>query len=171
MSSNQPKQTVVGKITSVYGVKGWVKVLSYTEPRENLLSYPQWFITGGADQRVLTLEQGKPHGKGLIAKLVGYDTPEAARVLCGQTVEVDISNLPPLAEGEYYWHQLEGLRIVTVTGIVLGVVDHMMETGANDVLVVRPSPESIDEQERLVPYLPEQVVRKVDLKVGEDWRH
>ena len=172
MSDGAPKRSVVGKITSAYGVKGWVKVLSYTEPMDNLLSYRRviWVAEGG--QRELEVEAGKRHGKGMILKLKGFETPETVRVLCGGLIEVAVEEFPALAEGEYYWHQLEGLKVITTAGQLLGVVDHLMETGANDVLVVRATPESIDQQERLIPYLPDQVVQQVDLEAGcltVDW--
>ena len=172
MQPDQPKQTVIGKITSVYGIKGWVKALSYTEPMQNLLSYKRVNWEQGAQRRELTIESGKEHGKGLIIKLKGFDDPEAARVLCGGLISVDVGQFPPLEEGEYYWHQLEGLTVLTLDGQELGKVDHLMETGANDVLVVRSTPTSMDGRERLLPYLPEQVVQKVDLEKGVlivDW--
>jgi len=172
MSDSASKRSVVGKVTSTYGVKGWVKVLSYTEPRENLLNYRQVTWVSETGQRELEVEAGKQHGKGLILKFKGFETPEAVRVLCGGLMEVAVEQFPELAEGEYYWHQLEGLKVMTTAGQLLGVVDHLMETGANDVLVVRATPDSIDQQERLIPYLPDQVIQKVDLEAGcltVDW--
>lgn len=172
MSDSAPKRSVVGKITSAYGVKGWVKVLSYTEPMENLLNYRQVTWVGETAPRELEVEAGKLHGKGLILKFKGFDSPEAVRVLCGGVIAVSVEQFPALAEGEYYWHQLEGLKVINLAGQVLGVVDHLLETGANDVLVVRATPDSIDRQERLIPYLPDQVIQKVDLDAGNirvDW--
>ena len=181
MTQSQPKQTVVGKITSVYGVKGWVKVLSYTDPLENLLGYRQVDLVAspqsgsaqaGQSLNKVLVESGKLHGKGLIVKLKGYDDPEAVRPLCGSLLAVDVEQFPELADGEYYWHQLEGLKVMTITGDELGVVDHLLETGANDVLVVRGIASSLDQRERLIPYLPDQVVMGVDLTAGVirvDW--
>ena len=172
MEPSLSRQTVVGKITSIYGIKGWVKVLSYTEPMENLLKYERVIWLQGSVRRELVIEDGKLHGKGLIIKFKGFDEPESVRQLCGGLVSVDIGNFPALADGEYYWHQLEGIRVITIAGQELGAVDHLMETGANDVLVVRGTPTSLDQRERLLPYLPEQVVKNIDLDTGimtVDW--
>jgi 16S rRNA processing protein RimM len=84
---------------------------------------------------------------------------------------VPADRLPALAEGEYYWHQLEGLEVWCGASegdgqVLLGTVDHLIETGANDVLVVRASPGSMDQRERLIPYLPGDVVTGVDLAAG-----
>ena len=181
MTQSQPKQTVIGKITSVYGIKGWVKVLSYTDPLENLLGYRQvdlvasaqtGALPGGQSLKKVLVEGGKLHGKGLIVKLKGYDDPESVRPLCGSLLAVDVEQFPELEDGEYYWHQLEGLKVMTMAGEELGVVDHLLETGANDVLVVRGIASSLDQRERLIPYLPDQVVMDVDLAEGVirvDW--
>lgn len=176
MTQSQPKQTVIGKVTSVYGIKGWVKVLSYTDPLENLLGYRQVDLAAspqsGQSLKKVLVEGGKLHGKGLILKFKGYDDPESVRALCGSLLTVDVEQFPELADGEYYWHQLEGLKVMTISGDELGVVDHLLETGANDVLVVRGIASSLDQRERLIPYLPEQVVTGVDLTAGVirvDW--
>ncbi len=164
--------TTMGKITSTYGVKGWVKVMSYTQPKENIASYPRWLVTLGGRQQGLEVESCKAHGNGMVAKLKGYEDREAARLLAGTLVQVRTAELPPLEEGECYWHQLEGLTVVTVDGRCLGRVAYLMETGANDVLVVKPDAQSIDVRERLVPYLPDQVVKDLDLEKGVmtvDW--
>lgn len=164
--------TVMGKITSVYGVKGWVKVLSYTRPRENLCTYDAWFLQQGNRSSKVEVSECKPHSNGLIAKLVGYDDREKARELSGVMIAVQISDLPELEDGEYYWHQLEGLSVSTESGEFLGRVSRMMETGSNDVMVVKASQGSIDGRERLIPYLDTQVVKHVDLdsrSILVDW--
>ncbi|GGO78579.1 ribosome maturation factor RimM [Marinobacterium nitratireducens] len=162
----------LGKITSVYGVRGWVKVHSSTEPMESILDYSPWQLKIGGEWKNIVVESGKVHGKGLVAKLAGVDDREVARLYCGAEIAVDESALPQLEEGEYYWSQLEQLLVYTLSGELLGRVDHLMETGANDVLVVRGTAESIDRRERLIPYLPDQVVREIDLEKGcirVDW--
>lgn len=171
--SQTDRETVLGRVTSVFGVKGWVKVYSYTDPMENLLDYNRWQLRfpDGRRQQVKLVE-GKRHGPGLVAQIADVADREQARLLCGAEIVVPTSSLPPLPEGEYYWHQLEGLSVETLTGQHLGVVDHLMETGSNDVLVVKGSVQSIDDRERLIPYLPDQVVKQVDLAAGKlvvDW--
>lgn len=169
---DEEKRVVVGRLASPYGVKGWLKVYSYTDPMDNLLSYRPWQVKRDGGWVELKLEAGKRHGKGLIAKLQGVDTPEAARSYCNIEISVLQSKLPPVEEGEYYWNQLENLLVYTESGVLLGRVDHLMETGSNDVLVVRGTAESVDAAERLIPWLPDQVVKQVDLQAGTltvDW--
>lgn len=156
---------VVGRISGVYGVRGWVKVYSHTEPRENILSYAPWQVRIGERWQVMSLADGRSHGKGVIAKIEGYDDPESARALRGADIAVPREQLPPAEEGRYYWSDLIGLEVVTLNGVALGRVDHLLETGANDVLVVR------GERERLIPFI-DQVVIDVDLsakKMRVDW--
>jgi len=157
---------VVGRISGVYGVRGWVRVRSYTEPRENILRYSPWLLKSSDGWRSCALEEGRPHGKGIVVRLAGYEDRERAAALIGVEVAVRREQLPPLPAGEYYWADLIGLEVVTREGVSLGRIDHLLETGANDVLVVQ------GERERLIPYLPEQVVLGVDLDGGVmrvDW--
>ncbi len=172
MQDVSTNMTVLGKITSVYGIKGWVKVLSYTEPQTNIFLYPSWTLNLNGRTFQKDVIESKPHGKGLIARLDGCTDRDHAAALCGALVSVDAGLLPELGDGEYYWHQLEGLTVRLLDGRVLGVVSHLIETGSNDVLVVNGSAESIDKQQRLIPYLPGQFVRSVDLVnrvIEVDW--
>lgn len=170
--ADSAQETVVGRITSVFGVKGWVKVYSYTDPIEGILDYRHWRVSQSGKQVGLEVVEGKRHGPGIVVRLKGVDDRDLARSYCGLDIRVPIDSLPGLPEGEYYWHQLEGLTVATPQGEVLGVVKHLIETGSNDVIVVRPTSTSIDNRERLIPYLPDQVVQSVDLASGTivtDW--
>lgn len=170
--TQRSQDTVVGRITSVYGVKGWVKVYSYTDPIDSILGYRNWTLVQDGKRQPAKLAEGRRHGPGIVIRLEGVSDREVARTYCGAEIVVPTADLPDLPEGEFYWHQLEGLVVSTVEGECLGVVHHLMETGSNDVLVVRPSSESIDQRERLLPYLPDQVVREIDLASGKlvvDW--
>ena len=163
---------VMGKITSVYGVKGWVKVFSYMQPKENICRYKQWRIDRGSDSRSVQVLQCKPHGNGLVAEIEGCNDRDKARELAEYLISVPIDSLPELDAGDYYWHELVGLQVRLSDDRVLGVVNHLIETGANDVLVVRKCAGSIDGKERLIPYLPEQVVQEINLAEGwlrVDW--
>ncbi len=163
---------IVGKVSTVYGVKGWVKLYSYTEPMTNLLDYEELFIKRGEQWQPLTLSEGRLHGKSLVAALDGVTDREQARELSGCELAIRRSELPDLPDDEFYWHQLEGLRVLTEDQQLLGVVDHMMATGANDVMAVSPCEGSIDQQDRLLPYVPGVYVRNVDLNTGTilvDW--
>lgn len=165
--------TTMGKITSVFGVKGWVKVISYTEPKENIASYKRWQLLRDGKQQSVDVTECRAHGNGLVAKLKDCDDRELAKQqYCGALIQVATSELPALGDDECYWHQLEGLKVVSTEAKLLGRVSYLFETGSNDVLVVKPCAGSMDVTERLIPYLPEQVIKKVDLVNGEivvDW--
>ena len=166
MSDADAGLVTLGRITGLYGVRGWVKVFSHTEPRDNILRYNPWQVRLKGQWRALRLAEGRAHNQGIVARLEGYADRDAAAVLLGADIAVQREQFQPLANGEYYWADLIGLKVVTTDGVGLGVVDGLMETGANDVLVVR------GERERLIPYLPGQVVVAVDREAGElrvDW--
>ena len=166
---------VAGKITGCYGIKGWVKIHSYTEPMENFLRFGQWQLKRRGQLEDICFDSGKRHGKGLVAHIEGVDDRTLAETFRGLEVLVAADELPHLDEGDYYWHQLQGLQVWCSEGgerSLIGTVDYLIETGANDVLVIKPSDGSVDDRERLVPYLPGEVVRQVDLAAGTleiDW--
>ena len=171
------KNAVMGKITSVYGVKGWVKIFSYTQPKENISQYNNWTLEGGARNGPITVVNCKVHGNGLVAQIKGCNDRDEAAQYCGSLISVPREELPELPEGDYYWHQLQGLKVYTIQSesaerVLLGQVSHLIETGANDVLVVKKCKGSLDSRERLVPYLLDQVVKMVDMSEGSidvDW--
>ncbi|MBF1803584.1 ribosome maturation factor RimM [Alloalcanivorax profundimaris] len=164
---------VVGRIVAVHGVKGWVKVYSFTDPMENIFEYQPWHLFEDGAWKPVKLTGKRRQGKGLVAGLDGYDDRDrAARELVGREIAVPRSQLPEAGDGEYYWRDLIGLRVKLDDGRDLGRVHGLMETGANDVLVVRGDADSLDRQERLLPWTPGEVVRAVDLEAGElrvDW--
>jgi 16S rRNA processing protein RimM len=160
---------ILGKVVGVYGVQGWIKIESYTRPRDAIFKYGSWQI--GTDQgwQALTVDTGRPQGPGLVAKLQEIPDRDQARTLIGAAIAVARDQLPPAAKGEVYWADLEGCTVVNRAGIELGKVDHLLETGANDVLVVQ----RIDDGggERLIPYIVD-VIDKVDLEskmIRVDW--
>ena len=169
---NTAELIVLGKITSVFGIKGWVKVYSYTDPMENLLAYPKWQLRLQGQSKFIRQLDGRKHGKGLVVKLEGIDTPEDARLLSGAEILLSKDQLPKLPEDEYYWSQLIGLQVVNLEGQLFGKVSSLLETGANDVLVVKACQGSLDQQERLIPWLLPDVVRQVNLETAQievDW--
>ena len=165
MSEAGSDHLVIGRIGGVYGVRGWVRIHSYTEPMENLLGYEDFKIRRRGQWQPIVIDAGKRHGKGLIAHLEGVDDRSAAEKLRGSEIGVPRSILPELGEGDYYWHQLEGAE-VWAAGELLGRIDHLLETGSNDVMVVRPCEGSRDDRERLVPWLPDSVVENIDTEAG-----
>lgn len=166
---------VAGKITGCYGIKGWVKIHSFTDPQENFLAYGNWRLQRRGQLEPIEFDAGRRHGKGLIAHIVGVDDRTAAEAYRGLEVAVRKDSLPALEEGEYYWHQLQGLQVWCLQQgerVLLGTVDYLIETGANDVLVVKACEGSVDGDERLIPYLWDDVVKTIDLAAGTievDW--
>jgi len=156
----------LGRVNAAYGLKGWVKIYSHTDPVEQILEYSPWQLRKNGKEFQVEVNKGKAHGKGVIALLVGFDGRDSAESLIGFEVWIDRTRLPRLASGEYYWHQLEGLTVINQSGISLGKVDHLMETGANDVMVVRPGKGSFDDKERLIPYVEGEVVKEVNLETA-----
>lgn len=170
------KPIILARVGKVSGIKGWLKLVSFTSPAENITNYKQFSISS---TQVLEMDGIKKQSKGWVAHFVGYDTPEDARQLTGKELAVAKDALPELAAEDYYWHQLQGLRVFNKEEQYLGVVDHLLDTGANDVLVVRPQQDetennnSIDDRERLIPYLLHSTVTRVDLDDGlieVDWQ-
>lgn len=164
--------TIIGQITSVYGVKGWLKIYSHTEPMDGILGYKPWLIQRNGQWVSVNVEASRKHGKGLVAKLEKVDDRDVARQYCGTDIAIEKSMLPALAVGEYYWSQLEQLTVYTLSDELLGKVSHLIETGSNDVLVVKGDSNSIDSRERMIPYLPDQVVKEINLDTGTmrvDW--
>jgi len=156
----------LGKISGVFGVKGWVKIHSFTDPREKIVEYGTWLVKHKGQWQPIKVEQGQRQGKTVVARLDGINDRDEAMLYRDDEIAIYRSQLDQLASGDYYWHQLEGLDVVTIDGTELGKVHHLLETGANDVLVVR------GDRERLVPYTPGHAVTDVDLKarrITVDW--
>ena len=170
MSKSDPAWITVGRIGAPYGVKGWVKIQSYTEIPSNILDYDPWYLrpekATDADWCKARLDEARVHGKGIVAKFAGCDDRDAAALMRGQAIAIRREQLPAAEEGEYYWVDLVGLRVETLAGVELGHVDHLMATGANDVLVVK------GERQRLIPFVTGPIVKDVDLDAGVirvDW--
>ncbi|MBH04522.1 MAG: ribosome maturation factor RimM [Xanthomonadales bacterium] len=162
---------VLGQVHGLFGVKGWIKVYSYTRPVEAILDYDRWWIGRADEARPFQVLAGRMQGKTLIAQLGdenGQPLPDrdAAVALLDRDISVERDELPDLEAGEYYWVDLFGLSVVNTQGVALGTVTAMMETGANDVLVVS------GERERLIPLVVDVVVVDVDFGAGQitvDW--
>jgi len=166
MGGTLQKQVILGRITGLLGVRGWIKVHSYTHPRDNIIDFDRWILRQGDVDRAVELETGRPQGRTVVAKLKGIDDREQARILIGADIAVERAALPPCDPGEFYWMDLEGLAVRTLQGDPLGQVDYLFGTGDHDVMVVA------GDRERLIPFVRERVVREVDLQSGiivVDW--
>jgi 16S rRNA processing protein RimM len=162
----------VGHVHTAYGIKGWVWVMSRTHPIANIFNYGPWYVDRGGVLSLTEVSAHRPQAKGLVAQLDNSMDRNTADTMIGATIWVPKSALPVLEEDEYYWSELIDMLVVTEQDEVLGRIHAMMETGANDVIVVRACEGSIDAQERLVPWLPGRVVRFVDRnlrRVRVDW--
>lgn len=165
------RRVTLGRIAGVFGVQGWLKVRSYSDPQANLLRYRRWFLKEPQGREVHLLE-GREHGAGLLVVRLGdaNDLPVADRDVAAQFVGIEIevprAELPRLERGEYYWADLVGLEVRTLQDDVLGVVDHLIDNGAQAVLVLK------GERERLIPFVHGRTIRSVDLAGGRivaDW--
>lgn len=158
MTNTAQQMVVMGKISGIYGVRGWLKVFSHTEPRENILSYSPWYLKDAEQWRSVDVIEGRRQGKNVLAHLKGCDDRDAAAALIETEIAINRDQLPQLPEGEYYWSDLLGMQVETLDGIKLGCIDKLMQTGANDVIVVA------GERQRLIPYIKNDVVVNVDLQ-------
>ncbi len=159
-------EIVVGRITGAHGIKGWVKVFSYTDPLEGILQYQPWTLVRDGQRRQVEVAGGNRSGRALVAGLTEVEDRNQAEKLAGWEIRVDRSQLPALESGELYWHQLEGLAVYNLAGERLGRIDSLIETGAHDVLLVVADEESIDERERMIPFVDKEVIATVDLDGG-----
>jgi len=166
MSGETTKDVLLGRLVGASGLKGEVKLESWTSPRLAIFRYQPWTLRSEGGERQLSGASGREQGKGIVARLPGVDDRDQAEALRGAEIFVPRSALPPPAPGEYYWVDLEGLPVFTTDGVALGHVSHLFETAANDVMVVR------GERERLIPFLLDRFVTRVDMDAGRievDW--
>lgn len=159
MDGRIPVQTerwvTLGRITGVHGVRGWVRVQSFTRPAENLFEYRPWLIRGLEQPAI----EHRVSGRGFIVRMAGIDDREMAGALVGEEIQVARSVLPEPEEGAYYWADLVGLDVVCEDGTPLGRIDRLMETGAQDVMVVKAGP-----REHLLPFVQGPIVLDVDMR-------
>jgi 16S rRNA processing protein RimM len=159
---------VVGRFGAPYGVKGWLSVLSYTEPLDNIITYRPWLIERHGEWCELRVVRARPHGRKFLAEIDGVTDRDAAQKLVGHVIGVPEAALPATDEGEYYWKDLIGLDVVNEQGVRIGAVAELFETPANDMIVVRD-----DAMEVLIPFVA-RVVKRVDVtrrQILVDWQH
>lgn len=169
--TDQPIEWIsIGRLLGPFGVKGWIRVLSHTDPPEGILDFDDWWVGRANDGdtpqtsqlRQVAVLDGEAHSRGIVAQLEGIDSPESARLWSGLGIWVPRSALPEPDEDAHYWADMVGCQVVEENGNGLGTVDYLFATGANDVLVVRQD----DGEERLLPFIREVVLAvDVDRKI------
>ena len=160
------QQVIVGEIAGVFGIKGWVKVYSHTDPPRNILVYSPWTLTNSVGSKQFKVLSGSIHGSYVVAHLEGVDDRDEALKLKSSKILVPKDQFPPLEQGRYYWAELVGLSVTNLEGFELGTIVEMKETGANDVIVAKA------ERERLIPFVIGQYVKYINLNEGTmlvDW--
>ena len=164
---------VLGKFGAVYGINGWLKVNSYTDIPEGIFDYTPWQIQVQGNWRQMQISGKKRHGNGLIVKLADVADRDQAQLYVNADIAVERSALPQLAEGDFYWRDLMGMAVVNEAGYHLGEVVDMMETGSNDVLVVKANnSDAFGKTERLLPFLTDSVIKEVnnaERRILVDW--
>ena len=164
-TANGQALIILGRISALFGVRGWVKVFSETSPRSNILNYPHWHLCVAGEWTEYRVLKGRTHGKGVVALLEGLQDRDQAAELVGAEIAVPRDQLPAVGVDEYYWTDLEGSRVITLEGVELGRLESLFSTGSNDVMVVE------GERERLIPFIHGTVI-EVDLdqeRVTVDW--
>ena len=167
------KDVTLGKVGAVYGIKGWLKIHSFTDDQEAILDYFPWSLKLGNKVQSVEITDWRKHNNGLVVKVAGIDDRDVAQKLVGSEIFVSEDALSDLPEGEFYWRDLIGMTVVTDKGYDLGQVSDIMETGANDVLVVKANlKDGFGKKERLIPYLMDQVILSVSTEnkqICVDW--
>ena len=166
MTKTETQPIEIGSISGCHGIQGWVKVFSHTDPVDNIFNYKQWILGSKHGSQLIKIKSGKVNGKRLIAQLEGINSRDEAEAVVGHTISIDA--LPKLAAEVFYWRDLEGLSVIDTTGQLLGVVDELLATNANDVLVILDA----KQKRHLIPYTYGVHVQKVDLETGHiivDW--
>ena len=156
----------MGAIAAPYGVRGYVHIRSFSAPAERLLKLRPWYVGTADNWQAVSLASGRKHGEALVGQLEGFTDRDHAATLRGKLIAIPRSALPPPDDGQYYWADLMGLKVIAKGDVVLGQVERLMETGANDVLVVQ------GDRERLIPFVKGEIVKRVDLDAGcieVDW--
>jgi len=176
--ASEPLVTL-GRIAGVYGIKGWVKIISSTRPIDAILDYDEWYVGFPGAAKVATAFQGKTHGAGLVAQIhnakggVIADRDEAARMV-GAEIAVPRSAMPPPEGDEVYWFDLVGMVVRSTEGVELGAVTGLTNNGAQDILVVR-DPVAMDEDgkplQRLIPFVRGPIIESVNLETKQIVTH
>jgi 16S rRNA processing protein RimM len=157
---------IMGQVGGTFGVKGWLKVNSFSRPTDKIIDYIPWQLRNTQQTFVVDLVEAKPHGKGLVVRFDGFDDRDAAQELRGMEIVVSRAHLPAPESERFYWADLEGLLVKNLAGQKLGRIEQMLDAGAADVMVI------VGDQRILIPFVMHDTVVNVDLNAGcleVDW--
>ncbi len=149
---------LIGKISAAFGIKGWIKILSHTHPKSRIKLYTPWYVCKSSIYESLKIRKIQMHSKNLIAQIDGTHNRNEAEKLLGLGIYIKKSQLPKLADNNYYWYELEGMRVYNVLHVELGVVDYLLSVSVHDVLVIKNK-----EKEYLVPFI-KPYLKKVNVQ-------
>jgi len=162
------KKVFIGKVTGAHGIKGWLKIQSFSSPPENILNYPSWIIDNQGVEDFYLIEQGKKLNSKIIVKLEKIDDRTTAEFLINSKIQILRSDLPKLSNESYYWSDLEGLNVLNLEEKIIGNIESLIETGANDVMVIN----SLKNKRILIPFVMHQIIKEVNIElnfVKVDW--
>ena len=162
------KKIYLGKITGVHGIKGWLKVQSFSSPPENILNYPSWIINNKGEEDYYSIEQGRKQNNKIVVKLEKIDDRNTAESLINSKIQILRSDLPKLSNENYYWSDLVGLSVLNSEETVIGKIESLIETGANDVMVINTA----KDERVLVPFVMHEIIKEVNVELNYikiDW--
>ena len=162
------KKIYLGKITGVHGIKGWLKIQSFSSPPENILNYPQWIINNQGKEDFYSIEQGRKQKNKIVVKLEKINDRNTAESLINSKIQILRSDLPKLSNENYYWSDLVGLSVLNSEDKVIGKIESLIETGANDVMVVNTS----KDERILIPFVMHETIKEVNVELNYmkvDW--
>ena len=161
----EEKKLLVGKINGFFGVLGWVKIFSYTNPRKNILEYQPWYFVDNETYKVIEITTGREQSKTIVAQVKGINNREEALQLIGKDLYINKEQLPELDNDAHYWYELTGFRVINKNEVDLGIVDYLVDTGSNHVLVTK------GETEHWIPYIEPFLVsvNKHKKVISVDW--
>ncbi len=171
MQDQKENTLIIGRVGGVFGVHGWVKISSYTRPKANILSYSPLLMKVDKEWQEIEIEDSQQRGDRLMAKIKGIDSPEEGKKYVHCDLAVARDKLPALEEGKYYWRDLIGLEVFNQDKINIGRINNIVETGANDVMVIAGGDKG--KRRILIPLIMDIFVKKVDLIAGTvdvDWQ-
>ena len=162
------KKIYLGKITGVHGIKGWLKIQSFSSPPENILNYPSWIINNQGEEELYSIEQGRKQNNKIVVKLEKIDDRNTAESLINSKIQILRSDLPKLSNENYYWSDLVGLSVLNSEETVIGKIESLIETGANDVMVII----TLKDERILIPFVMHEIIKEVNVELSYikiDW--